>query len=219
MGDPIRSNQLSKEKIKSHLNVFDLCDVFRSLIFLRKALRDISYDHTLPQGWSFFFFSNGLRQHIQSAKICQSIESNHKIALLTTKAGLEERGKGNWKINNSYFLNDDYIVLIKNLISDFENNNPKRHVTPHIRWETLKRVIRRETIKYCSLLKQTSNKEQSVLESNLDVMESNLLFCDPKQKEEIFNDVNYTQSNLSKLTEIKTKGTATRSRASWMEFG
>ena len=45
------------------------------------------------------------------------------------------------------FINDDYIALIKNLISDFEKNNPKGHVTPHIRWETLKCVIRGETIK------------------------------------------------------------------------
>ena len=68
--------------------------------------------------------------------------SDHKIALLTIKAKLEERGKGYWKINNSILLNDDYIALIKNLISDFESNNPKQHVTPHIRWETLKCVIR-----------------------------------------------------------------------------
>ena len=55
--------------------------------------------------------------------------------------GLQERGKGYWKINNSTLLNDDYIELIKNLISDFEKNNLKEHVKPHIRWETLKCVI------------------------------------------------------------------------------
>ena len=116
-------------------------------------------------------------------------------------------------------LNDDYIALIKNLISDFEKNNPKGHVTPHIRWETLKCVIRGETIKYCSLLKKTSNKEQSVLESKLEAMESNLLSCGPKQKEEILNNINLTQNDLNKLIEIKTKGAATRSRARWMESG
>ena len=116
-------------------------------------------------------------------------------------------------------LNDDYIALIKNLISDFEKNNPKGHVTPHIRWETLKCVIGRETIKYCSLLKKTSNKEQSVLESKLEAMESNLLSCGPKQKEEILNNINLTQNDLNKLIEIKTKGAATRSRARWMESG
>ena len=116
-------------------------------------------------------------------------------------------------------LNDDYIALIKNLISDFEKNNPKGHVTPHIRWETLKCVIRGETIKYCFLLKKTFNKEQSVLESKLEAMESNLLSCGPKQKEEILNNINLTQNDLNKLIEIKTKGAATRSRARWMESG
>ena len=42
-------------------------------------------------------------------------------------------------------------------------------------------------------------------------MESNLLFCDSKQKK-ILNDLN-------KLIEIKTKDPATRSRARWMECG
>ena len=133
--------------------------------------------------------------------------------------GLQEWGKGYWKINNSVLLNDDYIALIKNLINDFEKSNPKGHVTPHIRWETLKCVIRGEAIKYCSLLKKTSNKEQSVLESKLEAMESNLLSCGPKQKKEILNNINLTQNDFNKLIEIKTKGAATRSRARWMESG
>ena len=58
--------------------------------------------------------------------------SDDKNALLTIKAGLEERGKEYWKINNSILPNDDYIALIKNLIGDFENNDPKGHVTSHI---------------------------------------------------------------------------------------
>ena len=50
-------------------------------------------------------------------------------------------------------------------------------------------------------------------------MESNLLSCGPKQKEEILNNINLTQNDLNKLIEIKTKGAATRSRARWMESG
>ena len=68
-----------------------------------------------------------------------------------------------------------------------------------------------------SVPKKTSNKEQSVLESKLDVIESNLLFCDPKQNEKILNNINHAQNDLNKLIEIKTKGAATRSRAHLME--
>ena len=70
----------------------------------------------------------------------------------------------------------------------------------------------RETIKYCSLLKKISNKEQSVLESKLEAMESNLLSCGPRQKEKILNNINHPQNDLNKLIKIKTKGAATRSR-------
>ena len=120
---------------------------------------------------------------------------------------------------NFILLNNDYIALIKNLISDFENNNPKGHVTVHIRLETHKCVIRGKTIKYCSSLKTPSTKKQSVLESKLDVMKSNLLSCDRKKREEILNNINHTQNNLNKLIEIKTKGATIGSRARWMESG
>ena len=50
-------------------------------------------------------------------------------------------------------------------------------------------------------------------------MESNILSCGPKQKEEILSNINHTQNDLNKQSEIKTKGAATKSRASWMESG
>ena len=136
-GGPIHSSQLSKEKIKSYLNVFDLCDVFRELNPFKKGFTRYQSPPYTATWLDFFPTSNGLHQHIQSANICQSIKSDHKIALLTIKAGIEKRGKGYGKINNSILLNDDCIALIKNLISDFETNNPEGHVTPHMRWELL----------------------------------------------------------------------------------
>ena len=36
-GGPIHSNQFSKEKTKSYLNVFDLCDVFREFNLFKKS--------------------------------------------------------------------------------------------------------------------------------------------------------------------------------------
>ena len=93
-GGPIHSNQLSEERIKLYLNVFDLCDVIRELNpFQKSFMRYQSRPYTTTR-LDLLFTSNGLRQHIQSANICESIKSNHKIALLTIKAGLEERGKG-----------------------------------------------------------------------------------------------------------------------------
>ena len=52
-GGPAHSNQLSKKK--NHISTFLIYVTFsKSLTLLRKALRDISHNHTLPQGWIFF---------------------------------------------------------------------------------------------------------------------------------------------------------------------
>ena len=51
---PAHSNQLIQRKNKIISRCFDLSDVFKELNPLRKALRDISQNHTLPKGWIFF---------------------------------------------------------------------------------------------------------------------------------------------------------------------
>ena len=60
-GRPVRSNQLSKEKVESYLKVFDLCDVFRDLNPFKKSfMRYQSRPYTATK-LDFFFSSNGLR--------------------------------------------------------------------------------------------------------------------------------------------------------------
>ena len=91
---PIHSNQFSIEIIKSYLNVFDLCDVFRELNPFKKSFTRYQLRPHIATRLDFFLTSSGLRQHVQSANICQNIKSDHKIALLTINVRLEERGKG-----------------------------------------------------------------------------------------------------------------------------
>ena len=54
-GGPAHSNQLSKKK--NHISMFLIYVTFsKRLTLLRKALRDISHNHTLPQSWIFSYF-------------------------------------------------------------------------------------------------------------------------------------------------------------------
>ena len=67
--------------------------------------------------------------------------------------------------------------------------------------------------------KKDFQKEQPGPESKLDIMEANLLFSDPKQKEESFEYNKSYSKRFQKLIEIKAEGAATRSRACWMDSG
>ena len=61
------------------------------------------------------------------------------------------------------FLNDSrYVIFIQKITREFRINNPKGHVSPHTLWESLKCVIRGETIKYCAKKKKLTKHNQSL---------------------------------------------------------
>ena len=88
--------------------------------------------------------------NVNSTKINQSISSDHKIVSLIINVNATEWGQEYWK-NNNDILNDKYMLsLFKKIIRKLRINNPKGHVSPYTLWESLKCVIRGETIKYCA---------------------------------------------------------------------
>ena len=54
------------------------------------------------------------------------------------------------KLNSDILLDNDYTASTKKVINDFLLTNPEGHVSPHVLWESLKCVVRGETIKYCA---------------------------------------------------------------------
>ena len=80
--------------------------------------------------------------------------SDHKIATFFLDIELTKRGSGYWKINNNIINDIDYIKMIKRVINDFLITNTREYTSPYILWETLKCVIRGETIKFCATKKE-----------------------------------------------------------------
>ena len=54
------------------------------------------------------------------------------------------------KLNSDILSDNDYTASTKKVINDFLLTNPEGHVSPHVLWESLKCVVRGETIKYCA---------------------------------------------------------------------
>ena len=94
---PAHSNQLIQRKNKIISRCFDLSDVFKELNPFKKSFTRYQSKPYTAKRLDFFLTLNGLRQQIQSANICQSIKSDHKIALLTIKVAPQEWGKGTGK--------------------------------------------------------------------------------------------------------------------------
>ena len=166
-GDPVHTNSASKECLKSYINEFNLIDVYRELNPSRKT-----YTRTQSQPYTatrldFFLTGINLRHHIKTANVDASVKSDHKIVTITLNLDSEEWGRGYWKLNSDILLDNDYTESIKEVINDFLLTNPEGHVSPHILWESLKCVVRGETIKYCALEKKETYSTKVIARSKI----------------------------------------------------
>ena len=218
-GGPPHVNRNSKEKIKSYMDFFNLRDVFRDFNPSKKIFTRIQTQPYSATRLDFFLVSDNLYRNFKSADISQSIMSDHKIATFFLDIELTKRGSGYWKINNSILNDNDYIKMIKRVINDFLITNTREYISPHILWETLKCVIRGETIKFCALRKKNQNRKQHLLESKLNTMELLLNNCPTKEKDNLISWINNTRNELNQFIQNDAKGAAVRSRARWIEFG
>ena len=218
-GGPPYVNRNSKEKIKSYKDFFNLRDVFRNFNPSKKMFTRIQTQPYTATRLDFFLVSDNLYRNFKSADISQSIMSGHKFAIFFLDIELTKRGSGYWKINNSILNDNDYIKMIKQVINDFLITNTREYTSPHILWETLKCVIRGETIKFCALRKKNQNRKQHLLESKLNTMESLLNNCPTKEKDNLISQINNTRNELIQFIQNDVKGAAVRSRVRWIEFG
>ena len=167
----------------------------------------------------FLFVFDNFYRNFKSADKSQSIMSDHKIATFFLDMELTNRGNGYWKINNSILNDSDNIKMIKQITNDFLITNTREYTSPHILWETLKCVIRGETIKFCALRKKNQNRKQHLLESKLNTMELLLNNCLTNEKINLMSRINNMRNELNQFIQNDAKGAAVRSRARWMEFG
>ena len=92
--------------------------------------------------------------------------SDHKIAIFFLDIELTKRSTGYWKINNSILNDIDYTKMIKRVINDFLITNTRECTSPHILWETLKCVVRGETISFELYEKRTKIENNTCLRQN-----------------------------------------------------
>ena len=141
------ANKNSKVRLKSYMKFFNLNDVFRNFFPSKKVFTRIQLQPYTATRLDFFLVSDNMIKTVKSVAVSQSVMSDHKIVSLSFFSVPNKRGIGYWKINNSILLDINYITQIKQVISDFIVTNAQEDTSPHTLWETLKYIIRGETIK------------------------------------------------------------------------
>jgi hypothetical protein len=122
----------------------------------------------------FFLISTCLKSKVKECGIYHGLKSDHSLVTLNLNCNKSKHGKGMWKFNTSLLQDIEYTNLVRNVIEEICKNNSEAH--PDILWETLKCVIRGETIKYASQkYKNMSETEKKSLKVKLSVLSMILL--------------------------------------------
>ena len=78
-GGPAHSNQLSKEKVKSYLNVFDLCDVFRELNPFKKSFTRYQSQPYTATRLDFFLLQMGCASTYNQPTSAKALSQTTKL--------------------------------------------------------------------------------------------------------------------------------------------
>ena len=111
-------------------------------------------------GLDYFLVSENISQYVVDAEIIPGYRTDHSGITLKLKLLESERGKGNWKFNNTLLKDNEQLTLIKNTIEDIKktyviNGNDENIANDEIQFnindqlflETLLMIIRGNTIK------------------------------------------------------------------------
>lgn len=162
----------------------------------------------------FFLISKSLKGCIKNSTISHGYRSDHSLVLIELIDNCEKPGRGCWKFNVSLLSDVDYINMVTQCIENIVNEN--NDANPQILWETIKCVIRGDTIRYSVKKAQDRNKMQTNLEKDISRLEE--LYsktCD----HEVLVSLNTKKRDLETLYGYKAKGAIIRSRARWVDDG
>ena len=153
-------------------------------------------------------------------------KSDHSPVNIEIEFINQERGRGTWKFNNSLLGDQEYVELIKITINevigqyridDNENfENSQFSINAILLWETLKLMIRGETIRYASFKKRERDTEEKELTCELKSLYDKYSNSDDLELQQSIFDA---ESKLKTLRDKKIQGIITRAKAKWKVEG
>ena len=181
----------------------------------------------------FFIIHESSFQYVTNTDIIPGYRTDHSAIILKLKFQNNERGKGYWKFNNSLLKNTQYIDKIKKIIEDVKqtyatNLNPDEmipnldlqfNINDQLFLETLLMMIGRDTIKYSSIKKKLSCKEEQSLDKEIKDLEDDINTNFSHIINEQFKTLAQKKDRLEEIRKAKIQGVMLRSRVRYEELG
>ena len=219
-GGPPHANVRCRETGMDNMTQLVLKDVFRNKNPKFKKFTRIQHRPFTATRIDHILIADVLLNNTTACDILPGILSDHSLVWVEISIAATPRGKGYWKFNNNLLANIDFVKQLKQCIVDYQEINDNGEVNPHVVWETLKCVIRGESIKFSASLKKKKNLKQSDLEIKIEQIKKKLLnAATEKEREVLFRELAEQKEELDQIVADRTAGAMVRSRALWAEAG
>ena len=205
----------SLEKIAELKSLYDLEDVWR---LKHENIKRYTWRQKTPRihcRLDYFLISRQVLDYTVKSDIMPSILSDHSPILLTLKYLPDPKiGAGTWKLNTSLLKLENYVVLIKQKLTEWLDIY-KDMTNENLKWEIIKYEIRQFSIKFSKTRKTNNNNKEIDLGTRLKFLET----AENQNDEQIFIEIDRIREQLKEIEMEKANGTIIRSRAEWTEKG
>ena len=167
----------------------------------------------------YILTSSNLVEFIINSDIYTAPTPDHKAVHTTLDILKNSRGRGLWKLNNAILDEDDYKVLIQQLIAETKAEY-FRHIPNQKLFDLIKLRIKEQTIRYCVKRSKYLKCKNNYLEKALENLDNKLqLSTDMGLKIELQEKRNLIKKKLDKKFYDITHAALVRSRSKWIEQG
>ena len=162
----------------------------------------------------YFLITKSLKASAENSIISHGYRTDHSLVSIVFNDNYEKPGRGFWKLNVSLLSDINYVNMVKQSIVDIvrENND----TTPDILWETIKCVVRGDTIRYSVRKAKERNNLQETLEKDIAKLE---LQYSETIDTNVFNILEVKKRELETIYNYRARGAMIRSKARWVEDG
>lgn len=167
-----------------------------------------------------WFTSDSIYDFVEQVNIIPSILTDHSAIYLHIKTFEKEaKGKGYWRLNNSFLDEENYITGIRSGVGDWLTEC-EQFTDERMQWEYIKYKIRLFSMKYGKEKARHISNREDQLEQKLNELEQRLdESTSETEPEGLQREISEVTSELENINKYKTEGLILRSRCQWYEKG
>lgn len=201
-----------RRELKALMEENNMIDVWRERNEKKKEFsrRQIVGQFVCKTRIDFVLCTRNVENFIEKIKYEETSFSDHKFLFLKVDWSKVQRGPGIWILNTEMLKQEGYVLNVKEIIEK-EKENEMYEEDKRIWWENVKFLIKKFSIKYCSIIRKCKRYKEREIKENLE-----------KEMNKDNKDIQKIKEMEEKLKEIEEKeyeGARLRSKAKYIVEG